>query len=349
MRIALWLVAAMLVLTSCKKPQVEVEEEGPPLPLPMANDPAGRHDSPKKQPSGAFSATNSNDGSKLALSNACKLMTAHLKFAGYTVLDTECHNIRYQGESVRLENFVILKLETQKQLVFNACLWPMEESDGWEVGYVDTVNRPCVDREHYCKIGAGGSIPSLSFRGCGDGTERFVFSKRKLLEQLNGLWVMQSPNGGKQSVKIEKKGLITFKSPSNKPIRGQFKLVDSVTMDVQTDEQHGFILHFGLVDGALHLTRRELTHAKNAKSFLIIISERQSVRRFRGACYELHTPPRDYPITIECPIKTNEVGQTISIKLNDKRTISLYRRGEYWMEADGTAGRYTRARTKKKK
>ena len=220
---------------------------------------------------------------------------------------------------------------------------------GWEVGYVDTVNRPCVDREHYCKIGAGGSIPSLSFRGCGDGTERFVFSKRKLLEQLNGLWVMQSPNGGKQSVKIEKKGLITFKSPSNKPIRGQFKLVDSVTMDVQTDEQHGFILHFGLVDGALHLTRRELTHAKNAKSFLIIISERQSVRRFRGACYELHTPPRDYPITIECPIKPNEVGQTISIKLNDKRTISLYRRGEYWMEADGTAGRYTRARTKKKK
>jgi hypothetical protein len=278
----------------------------------------------------------------LTLENACKLFSAHLKFAGIAFEKFECHNIRYQGESVRLENFVIPKTDTHKMLIYNACLWPREEDDGWEVGYIDEIAHPCFDREHFCKIGAPSSVAALSFRGCSGGLERFVYSRPKLMEQLIGKWATKN----KGSVTIKENGRITIRTPKRKTINGQFKLVDAVTMDVQTDKKSGFLMHFAQVGAGLHLTRGDIAPAKDPESFLLVLSEKLSVRRFRGACYLLRVPPRDHPVSIECPIKSGDDGDSVSIPLDKNRTITLYRRGEYWVDAEGLDRLYSKAAVK---
>jgi hypothetical protein len=333
----------LLVLGACKKPQIEVEEQGPPLPLPMdkSQNPQGATPSSEKdQPT--LPAKKAKEP-PLTLKNACKLLSAHLKSAGITVGKFECHNIRHQGESIRLANFVVPKTETHKELIVNACLWPSEEDDGWEVGYTDEVARPCFDREHFCKIGALGSVAALSFRGCDGDLERFVYSRPKLMDQLIGHWTIKN----KGSVTIKENGRITIRNPKSKTINGKFKLVDAVTMDVQTDKKSGFLMHFALVGKSLHLSRGDIAPAKKPNSFVLVLSENLSVRRFRGACYLLRNPPRDHPVSIECPIKTGDYGASVSIRLNKGLTITLYRRGEYWVDAEGLARLYSKTTGKK--
>jgi hypothetical protein len=289
-----------------------------------------------------------NEEQPLALKAACALLDAHLKFAGIDVSNRACHNIRFQGESVRLENFLIPKNANSKELNYNACLWPKEVGGGWEVGYLNQVTSPCVDRDHFCKVGSAEYFLGLSFRACPGDIDQFVHSKSLLLTGIAGRWERREDSGKRHRARITEDAKIEIAEPGKRATKGTIQIANATTMHVTSKDSMGFTLSFAQVGDDLYLSRGLIAPAKTAESFLLILSEVQRMRRFRGACYVITEPPAEHAVAISCPIKKTEAGQTLSFKLDDSRTVSLYRVGDFWMDSAGTASRYKRVGQKKR-
>jgi len=328
-----------LICIQCKKPEVEVEEEGPPLPLPLSD--KGSAPQPKEQKKEAEATP--QDTIEMTVKQACRLFEAHLKYAGVAVGKYECHNIRKHGENIRIDSFMLMdKAGKNIEEAYNGCFWRKEQGEGFEVGYVDQVARRCQNREQYCKFGAVGAIPLLSFNACPGDREHLLLSKKQQLDKLVGRWMTEK---GDSQAKIKADGRTTI-SLSGETHTGKLRLVDSVSAELLTST-HVIPLAYALNDDSLHLSRGTIAPASavDPSSFVLVLSPKSMIRRFRGACYEIISPPRDYPVAIPCPL--SEENKLISIQLKT-REIAVKKVGNFWMDNESTRYEFKKVKAKKK-
>ncbi len=342
----------------CKKPEVEVAEEGPPLPgLPTPqNSPGGGPGAPA-----ATGGDPANDPSEkpptpvlpLTQEDACKLLDAHMRYASIDPEGRECSNLRLQGDSVRLNRYFVPRrvageapADPPVMDAYNACFWRKERGDGWEVGYIDQVPATCVDRELYCKAGVAGAVERLSFRACGSGKDALVLDGLGLQARLTGKW---------RGVKATGEPIRTLELTPDRTmklavdaaiVRGRYTL-ESTTQMLVKNENTLVDIGYALVGETLYAKSGGVVAAsKDPESFYARLGPNSAVRRFRKACYHIHTPPRDIPDLIGCKLQKTDAETWIDITVSKTRNLTLIRVGDYWMDADTKRSKFERVPAK---
>ncbi len=342
-------VALCALFLGCKKPEVEVEEEGPPLPgAPGAEGPnAPGQPGPKTQhedkPEGEAEEP-PKPAMGLTDKEACRLLDAHMRYAGLDPTGRTCSNLRKQGDSVRLNRYYIPKNGSNADEfdAYNACFWPLEVGEGWEVGYIDNVVGQCLDRDLFCKAGAPGTLFELSFKGCPGDKEHLILDESALRPKLLGKWrgVVQEGEparmldlGADGSIRHQAAGTV---------FSGQFTLLSTSRMEAN-DGKSGIDLSFAVVGDSLHVRRGGVAAmATDKEAFYAVLGPKLAVRRFRKACYLIHTPAEAAPEPVECALTENEQETFIDITLSAERQITLIRVGDYWMDANTKLARFQR-------
>ncbi|MFT7621547.1 MAG: hypothetical protein ACI9WU_000711 [Myxococcota bacterium] len=349
----------------CKKPEVEVEEDGPPLPLPpsQGGPGGGPGGGPPGQPGQAGQAgqpgepgqpTAGSDGPvgqappALAVEDACKIIDAHLKFHAIDIAGRQCANLRKHGESFRLDNYLINRRDGAPGLEpLNFCLWPRERSDGWEVGYVDASVQQCRDRDMYCKTGAPGRVRALSWRACPGDRDHAVVNSLALRERLSGRW-RKSGDGETADINLVLKIDGTYAwTGDGKDQLGRYSLLDTTRMEVNKPDGTGFPVGFAMVGESLYLFPHAVAApASDPESFLAILGPRVAIRRLRGACYTIVEPAGEVAQSAPCDVRKVDGGETlIDLKVDEHRTLTLSRVGSYWMDGSLLGSRFERVAT----
>jgi hypothetical protein len=326
-------IVAALCLVGCKKPEVQVEEEGPPLPLPANGQPsAGGPGMPgtvagTTAAPGNIAATEREPG--ISPDNACKLVDAAMTLSGVAIKNRQCSHLVSEGDSVQLGRYLIpIKNSPALFRSYQFCLWPDEDSGptgGWRVGYAQTDGAPCLTPGAYCKIGAAGAESGIG-AGCPGDESRTRMREQAQWTALIGRWA--APNG--DSVKLRKSGALQWLS-------GGKRQTGSANMDgfgagIIRIETNASSFGYAVMGDKARLGRGVVTASKTPESFFAQIGPSLSVRRFRGACYEITQPAKPFATPLVCAIVGSGDGATISIQMTDQM-LTLVRSGDFWIDA----------------
>ena len=247
---------------------------------------------------------------------------------------------------LRLDGYVVAEEGDDGKEIrrdINACLWPMSDDQQWQVGYVDQINRPCERREDYCKQGAFRVVHELSLGGCpGDEAHKMKASER-VLERLAGTWLSNEEQPTTyERIEIDSTGRFSAWTKDKLVQKGILTLLGANRLAIKTDQGQGLDLSFDLFNNTLHLANGLIVPAPDPESFLIVLNSSERVRRFGGVCYRLHDRPQYYPQMLPCSIEKKEESLSVTIKLDDARTLRLYRHRSLWMDSESLAQRYQR-------
>lgn len=327
------LLAGLVTSLGCKKPEVEVEEEGPPLPQPPSE--ASTNGPTPAQPV---------ERAKLpvAAEQTCKMLDAHLRYAGIQFEKRECGEPHRDGGSLRQDRYTPVLPDKGPQ-PFSACLWPKEEGEGWEVGTIDRTITKCVERDRYCKQGQPAADIALSYRACPGDRDHVLLSAESTLSQIEGSWVATA-EGGTRRLVIGAKGKITLSHDDKELFTGDLVLESATKGEVKSEGGIGRSVWMARVGPDLYFARLPITPAVDAKSFRHWVSRREWIRRFRGACYGITDKPPEVPKPIPCPIVGDGDGARVEVKTKSGRPITLTRAGTYWLEGAAGNWRYERAK-----
>lgn len=320
----------------CKKPQVEIEEEGPPAPLSPAEmdrlgqgpgganggpgdpngGPAGPNGGPEGGPIGPAGEPGADPGgfaphADLDNAGACALVDAYLTAQGRSVVDRQCFGLRAEGAGFRLPTYN-LPATPAPTLIWDAlpvCLWELEPGqgtpstgapkpgDGYEVAYFDT-GSPCRSRDEYCRMGAPGMRLDLSRSAC-PGDDALGPPPAGALAAMVGKWQAASDREGPSTLEITADGQVTYKD-GPLATAGPLRLVRPGNGVVDSAEG-GVAVGFALSTSGperLYFAPGTAAITRSPDAFVAEVLPARWVRRYRGACYDI-TPPADpsAPIT----------------------------------------------------
>lgn len=322
---------ALLILGfGCKKPEVEVEEEGPPLPLPMEGQQPNQPNSAGDMPANpAVSGSGPGLGKDAPPMEAlCAQIDAHMNFVGVKTSELrDCGRLEPGTDTIRVVDYGYRLPGNPDTFVgiYNVCFWPKEVGDGWEVGYIDQRWQECETRDTYCRLGVEHSLMELSVKACPGDREHHLVQPAATLASLSGSW--SAANGDFATFNVDKRAL--WKS-GDVTYTGRFELTSSVTMDFWFKPNERFTLFYALQGETLHLSREPIAPAVDPGAFRMLANGRTWVRRFRGGCYQIDPKPRDVPLPLECPIEGEGQAATVSVVV-DGLDYSLVRSGPFWL------------------
>lgn len=332
-----------------------MEEEGPPLPLPAEQQRGGAGGGGPNGPGGAERGGEApgQQGEQLAgartmtplpKAEACRLMDAHMRYAGVDLEGRRCSTVNPEGESIRLMSYVVKHPERPRaEIGYNACFWPREDADGWEIGYVvESSVEPCRNRDDYCRTGAVDANVPLSFRACPGDRDNLILDEAPLWERLRGRWELQA-EGRKAELLILSSRNLRLIEEGARVMEGRIRLLSTTRMEVSGE--HLWELYFALTADALYIGPAVIAPAKDPESFVASYGTKTRVRRLRGACYRLAEPAADAPEPVPCDLAGEGDAQTLTISLEDgERTSVLHRVGDFWMEAGSMGRRFVRVK-----
>jgi hypothetical protein len=335
-----WVIAGMAMLlmvwTGCRKPSVEVEEGVVPLP-PGPGRVAATAGTKPTAPTNTLALT---------LEQACAVMDKHLENHGVSTKGRRCDRLIASNSMLRLDGYVFVEERNDGPVIkrdINACLWPMSDSEQWQVGYVDQIARPCERREEYCKQGAFRVVHELSLDACPGDQAHKMKAPERVLEGLVGTWVSNEEHPTTyERIAIDSKGQFSAWNKDEIVQEGTLTLLGSNRLAIKTDQGHGLDLSFELFNDTLHLANGLIVPAPDPESFLIVLNSSERVRRLGGVCYRLGDRPRDFPQMLSCSIEKKEDGLHFTVKLDELRTVRLYRHRSLWMDSVSLAERYQR-------
>ncbi|MFT5431320.1 MAG: hypothetical protein ACI9OJ_001999 [Myxococcota bacterium] len=321
-----------LCFVGCKKPEVQVEEEGPPLPLP-AN---GQATQGGPGLPGTVAGTNALPGvlaateavPQISDDDACKLVDAAMTMSGIAIKNRQCSHLVAEGDSVQLGRYFIpIKNTPALFRAYQFCLWPDEDSGsagGWRVGYAQTDSAPCLTPDDYCKIGAPGAEAGIG-AGCPGDESRTRKNEQAQWDALIGTWT--APNG--DSLKLRKSGDLQWVSSSVRHAGSANR--DGFGSGTLSTKPSAFSFGYAVMGDKARLGRGVVTASKTRESFYAQIGPTLAVRRFRGACYEITQPPKPFATPLVCSIEGSGDGATIAIKLTGQM-LTLVRSGDFWID-----------------
>ena len=334
MRFALLCLVAGLGALGCKKPEVEMVE-GPPLaqpPEPVRGD----ADAPSAGPGGAVPRPAPPE---LTLAQACDLLTARLRYGGIRTGGRSCISLRVEGTSIRLDGLVFASPRSPGHTeTYNACLWRRESDPSeWEVGFIDSMHQPCVDRDTYCRRGAHSLLAALSHTACPGDREHALPAPEHLLERLQGTWRHASG----RALTIAPDGTVTDVGPDG--VRTVSRLVlesaDRGSLILQSGARAP--IYYALLDGALHFSTGRIVPADNPDAFVIPVAESWYIRRYDGACWDIRDPPQKEPTRVPCTIAGQGASAVLTVPIMGRET-RFERVGAYWMEPEARFLRFER-------
>ncbi len=336
-------------LASCKKPEVEVIQEGPPEPS-----------SGPGQPGAAGSSGPAGSATPelpLALDEACKLIDAHLEYVGLPIKDRTCLTPRLQGDSVRIEQYLAPSPEDlTSKTNYNACLWRKESGDGWEVGYADGAPATCVSRERYCTVGAAAVISEVSYRACPGDFERVVARRSEVVQRLVGSWsrrpLADEPETRASRLTFGPEGTMRIEETQGAAIEGRFRILDATNLAIdvaprpdpenRSPEPYGRTYAYALVQDTLYFGFGKAAISATRESLTLPLDAKRTLRRYRGACYITSTSPAPQAQALPCPITGEGDSAELRVRVDDQDLV-FYRRGSYWMEGALIGNAYVRA------
>ena len=326
-RLVATLGVVLMVWSGCRKPEVEIEEESPPLPEPEPG-PDASGDVPRA----------AEEKLPLELSVACKLVDKELREAGVATYGRTCDTLRLQGSMLRLNVYIV---PTKPPRNFNACFWKRSDGPGYAVGYFDRVDRPCVDQDTYCRQGAKGALVDVSAAAC-PGERDHLLPGGDLaagLARLVGDWV-----GAGVTVSIKADGTTTITRGGDSSA-GVLRVVATTRLELANpDKGTGTPLAYARDADHLWLSRGLIVPAEDPEAFVIPISEHLRIRRYAGECWAASDKPPAAPVKVPCSITRAKDDSRLEVAVPDGPTLHLYRRGAFWMDAEGLGTELRRAR-----
>ena len=288
----------------------------------------------------------------------CKLADAHMRYVGVEVEGRACGHVQKEGDSLRLGIYYVPKVKGQLPPghpdlkpdeqggefdAYNFCLWPREDDQGWQVGYSAEGVLPCRFRDDYCKLGAGPVKLHMSPNGCPGDAGHVDLRPEAVRKSLVGEWHWVGEAPVAHSLTVADGGVFDLKAGDGS-VKGQWTLNSAFQIQVNGAERRSSLLGFALVDDVLYLGRGPVTRSKTPEAFALDVGGGRLIRRFRGACYDIVSPPRDAPLSFECAIKTVSGEQTVEL-IFDERSVRLHRVGDYWLSTEVRSSTFERRAT----
>lgn len=371
------LAAVALVFTvSCKKPQLEIEEEGPPLPLdPRTGESAGGAEGgPSGGPEGgpARGSEGAPEGSPIAgavpapraltVDDACALVDAHFeKELGRDLHGRQCFGLRPDGAGYRLQGYLLA--ETPDPVAvwtgLSPCFWPLPPDSPeaqlaamtWELyapppfrfAYADSGGTACRTEQEYCSLGAPGARLELGATAC-SGDEALWAEPAGSLATMVGDWVPRGDRLGKLTVGSE--GQVAW-------AEGEVDVVGSLRTSRQGNgvvvtDQGGITVGWALIRGKtpdedkLYFGLGDTSHTRSETTFTAMPRPERTIRRFADQCWDV-TAGTDVATLVRCSVIHAETT-IIALELGEERRAYARVEGA-WLSSGVYASAWRRATT----
>jgi hypothetical protein len=343
---------ALSLVLGCKKPQVEVEEEGPPLPI----DPRA----PQAQP-GQPGATVGNapavpgqpagsavgpppDPSALTLEKACAIVDEHMAALGQDLIGRECFGLRPEGGGYRIAAYRTAMTPAPVGAWDGApvCLWAKEDGTGYEFAYVDT-GTPCRLRDDFCKLGAPGARFDRNTSAC-PGDDALLTTPPTALAALVGEWVASGQQGGSLVVHQDGQaelsvGDVALSGTLEFGRRGIARITDGKT---SARIGYAFEVQSGGRPKRLYFGLGDVAGTSNADGFIGEPLPGRRVRRYLDGCYDVDPAAETTPKTVPCAASESATGRQVAMSVDGGEFTYTYV-GTAWVSTDVLSWSWRRA------